>query len=512
MNKAIAFVYLLFNLLNIGFGEPRDYKGIAKDRKLLVSDTVINPVIPGDFADPSVIRVGNTYYAAGTSSEWAPHYPLYTSTDLVHWKSLGYVFPETPDWASSSFWAPELFYRNGLYYVYYTARKKSDNISCIGVATSKDPAKGFVDRGIVVDFGKEAIDAFITEADKKLYLSFKAYGLDDRPIELLCYELAEDGLKTVGEPFMLLRDDQRQGLEGQCVIKRNNYYYLLYSAGGCCGSKCSYHVNIARAASFKGPYEKYDSNPVLDGQAEWKCTGHGTIVQTAKGVDHYLYHAYSKDNDVYTGRQGMLAKLNWDKKTGWPGFEVISGENVGGFKDDFSSARLNENWQWDFRNTTPEIRIEKGWLHLSGKTTADNISGTIVTVRPAKPNYQITTSVVNHNAALKGLAVYGDANQSVGIGIANDTVKVWSVQNNTLRLLNTVTVKSKAPIQLKLVAENGYQLKFYWSDVAGKWNQLPTGDTYFNADFLPPWDRSPRPGLIQSGTEPAVFDFFEISY
>jgi beta-xylosidase len=28
-----------------------------------------NPVIAGDFADPSIIRVGDAFYAAGTSSE-----------------------------------------------------------------------------------------------------------------------------------------------------------------------------------------------------------------------------------------------------------------------------------------------------------------------------------------------------------------------------------------------------------------------------------------------------------
>lgn len=33
------------------------------------------PVIPGDFADPSIIRNGNTYLATGTSSEWSPHFP-----------------------------------------------------------------------------------------------------------------------------------------------------------------------------------------------------------------------------------------------------------------------------------------------------------------------------------------------------------------------------------------------------------------------------------------------------
>ena len=327
--------------------------------------SIIQPVIPGDLADPTVIRMGNMYYASGTSSEWAPQYPLFQSSDLLHWKQLGYIFPQTPSWASSSFWAPELFYHDGTYYAYYTARKKSDNISCIGVAVSKDPAKGFTDHGIVLDFGKEAIDPFIIEDNGKLYITFKAYGLDDRPIELLGYQLSDDGFKTEGEPFMLLRDDERVGIEGQCIIKRNNYYYLFYSAGNCCGRACSYHVNVTRATSLKGPYEKYAKNPVLSEYDGWKCTGHGTIVNTPQGEDFYLYHAYSKNNDVYTGRQGMLAKLEWNKGTGWPAITPVSGEKSAGLRDDFSGNKLNDYWQWDFRHTQPVIKIEKGSLYLS---------------------------------------------------------------------------------------------------------------------------------------------------
>jgi len=253
-----------------------------------------NPVIPGDFADPSIIRKDNIYYASGTSSEWAPHYPLFQSTDLLHWQQIGYVFPKTPSWASASFWAPELFYRNGTYYLYYVARKKSDGISCIGVATSKDPAKGFTDNGILLEFGKEAIDPFVIEDDGKLYITWKAYGLDQRPIEILGSQLSDDGLKIEGEPFTLLRDDEKKGLEGQCLVKRNGYYYLFYSVGNCCGGGCSYQVEVARAASLRGPYAKFTQNPILSETEDWKCTGHGTIVTTKEGKDFYMYHAYSK--------------------------------------------------------------------------------------------------------------------------------------------------------------------------------------------------------------------------
>src|SRR5690606_22387137 len=96
-------------------------------------------IIPGDFPDPTVIRADGRYYAIGTSSEWGPHFPVYVSDDLKNWNQTGFVFETPPSWASSSFWAPEYFYHDGLYYVYYSARRKEDGVSCIGVATSVYP-------------------------------------------------------------------------------------------------------------------------------------------------------------------------------------------------------------------------------------------------------------------------------------------------------------------------------------------------------------------------------------
>jgi hypothetical protein len=52
---------------------------------------------------------------------------------------------------------------------------------------------------------KEAIDAFIFNDNGQLYITFKAYGLDDRPIEILGSKLSADGLKLEGEPFSLIK-------------------------------------------------------------------------------------------------------------------------------------------------------------------------------------------------------------------------------------------------------------------------------------------------------------------
>src|SRR4051812_14525361 len=81
--------------------------------------------IPGDFPDPSLIRVGDTYWSVATSSEWSPQFPLLYSKDLVHWQQHSAVFAKRPTWAMGSFWAPEISVFGGKYFVYYAARKKN---------------------------------------------------------------------------------------------------------------------------------------------------------------------------------------------------------------------------------------------------------------------------------------------------------------------------------------------------------------------------------------------------
>lgn len=56
-------------------------------------------VLPGDHSDPTVIKIGDTYWTSTTSSNWFPAYPIYQSKDLVNWKLTGHVFDILPAWA-----------------------------------------------------------------------------------------------------------------------------------------------------------------------------------------------------------------------------------------------------------------------------------------------------------------------------------------------------------------------------------------------------------------------------
>lgn len=459
-------------------------------------------LIPGDFADPSIVKTGNGYYAVGTSSEWAPHFPIYQSADLKNWKQVGFVFDKAPEWTSGSFWAPEYYFHNNTYYVYYTARRKSDGISCIGVATSKNPDRGFTDHGVVVSYGKEAIDAFVYNDNGQLYMTFKAYGLDKRPIEILGSKLSADGLKMEGEVFSLLKDDNRMGMEGQSILKKGNYYYLFYSSGGCCGSGCSYHVRVARSTNIKGPYEDYGQNPVLDANEAWKCPGHGTFVEDKM----YIYHAYNKKSNVFTGREGMMAELVW-KEDAWPSLvsRPVANSAAGNIKG------LTPFWQWDFRNSTPVVSRSKKMLYLSGTSKEGNNTGIVLTVRPVRDDFDVMTTVTNWNAALKGLAFYGDAHAAVGIGVINDKVEFWMVKENVRTVLGTQAVKPGVPVQLKLTMHADRTCEVAYRQGGSAWQAVAPGVKQ-DIGFLPQWDRSPRPGLHFKGPEnlKAAFSSFEL--
>ena len=495
----------LFTLLIICLN---NFNGSAQSQKA---------VIPGDFADPSIIRKGNQYYAVGTSSEWAPHFPIYTSTNLKTWKQTGYVFDKAPEWTSGSFWAPEYYFHNNTYFIYYTARRKKDNVSYIGVATSAYPDRGFKDHGALIEYGKEAIDAFVYNENGQLYITFKAYGLDDRPIEILGSKLSNDGLKLVGEPFTIFKDDKKIGLEGQSILKKDGFYYLFYSAGNCCGIQCDYNVRVARSKSLKGPYVDHDKNPILQENADWKCSGHGTFVNTPEGKTFYLYHAYNKNSTVYTGRQGMLAELIWPSKGSWPVFEETTGTVDpmlnSSISDDFAPAKRSIAWQWDFRNSTPILKQTAGNLQVSGSIKSTNNTGIAITRRPVSNNFEMTTTVVNHNDAQKGLVYYGDANASIGVGIVGDEVEFWKVKDNKRTVISSTTVPKDTPVTLKLTIQDNLTCKVAYKTGKAAWIEL-AGAEIPKVDYLTQWDRSPRAGLNFKGNKDqnAIFSSFMLSY
>ncbi|KAA9347936.1 glycoside hydrolase family 43 protein [Larkinella humicola] len=479
--------------------------------------TYRNPVIAGDFADPSVIRVGDTYYAAGTSSEWAPAYPIYSSKDLVNWAYIGPVFTALPEWTMGSFWAPELYHRNGIFYVYYTARRKSDQRSFIGVATTRDLRKGFSDQGVLLEWTSEAIDAFVLEDQGKRYITWKAYGLDKgKAIELLGAELSPDGLKVTGKAFTLLTAERGNweagGAEGQALFKRGRYFYMLYSGNTCCGANCNYQVGFARAEKLQGPWEKYAGNPVLVGDDTWKCPGHGTVVTTPDNRYFYLHHAYNGTDFTFTGRQGVLSELVWDEKTQWPVFRYgtttpaqaesptrVGQKTDGNLAVNFEKPGGDLPWVWDVSLPKPVFNVAGGSFKMQNTvaTPIGNFLGFVV----KKGTYTFSTTVEPQPDVVQSITLYGDAANALGFGVRQGTLELWQVKEGVRQILKSQSLPTTtAAVHLQLKSRFGQLYDFFWSTEGGKPESLMAMPV--SGGYLPRWDRAPRIGLSVSGEKP----------
>ena len=350
--------------------------GVAQRR----STEYINPVIPGDHPDPSLIRVGSSYWATSTSGEWAPVFPLLHSEDLVNWTTEGFVLPEPPAWSAGRYWAPEISEYQGQFYVYYAARKKNGPL-CVAVAKSAKPEGPYTDYGPIVCQDDGSIDPMAAVDDNgHRYLIWKEDGNSrGGPTPIWAQELSDDGTKLTGERTELIRNDapwEGPVVEGPFILRRHGYFYLFYSGAVCCGSGCNYQMGVARSEHLLGPWKKDPDNPILAGTDVWKCPGHGSIVEDPTGRDYLLYHGYNQAAFLFLGREALLDEVKWNRKE-WP---VING-NKGpsnktaspfhtaqpftepSFHDQFEKSGLNPRWQWPWNNE-PLAVSGGGWLTL----------------------------------------------------------------------------------------------------------------------------------------------------
>src|SRR5277367_6149711 len=108
--------------------------------------TYINPVWPGYFADPFVLRAGEEYWAYGTGpGSDGREIPVLYSKDLVTWESRGSALIPPEHLIGGAFWAPEVAERDGSFYLYYSAEAKgSDAFQRLRVAVAKTPAGPFI--------------------------------------------------------------------------------------------------------------------------------------------------------------------------------------------------------------------------------------------------------------------------------------------------------------------------------------------------------------------------------
>jgi xylan 1,4-beta-xylosidase len=298
----------------------------------------VNPVLPGDHPDPTIVLVGHTYWTTSTSGDRTPIFPLYHSDDLVHWTAAGYVFPDRPAWAANSLWAPELVSDRGRYRLFYAGRKPHGPL-CVAVASATQPAGPWQDHGPLVCQPDGSIDAAFARNEQGVpYLIWKEDGNSrHQPTPIWAQRLTADLLHVRGPKHQLITNDapwEGGVVEGPFVLRHDGYFYLFYAGDRCCGATCDYAEGVARAKSLLGPWQKNPANPIIAANEHWRCPGHGSVARAPDGQDVLIYHAYrakaahadpaKTGEHAYpakapesTGRESLIDAITWGAD-GWP--------------------------------------------------------------------------------------------------------------------------------------------------------------------------------------------------
>lgn len=327
MNKSFCFLALLCFFSGFNFQELE-----SQEQRIIVHD-------------PVMAMCNNHFYLFCTGygiSNW-------TSDDMVSWKPLSPVFNDAPQWAvkavpdfKNDIWAPDIYYYNNKYYLFYSVSAFSKNTSCIGVATNPtlDPDSKeykWTDHGCVMQSVPNrdmwnAIDPnLIIDEKQQAWLVFGSFWEGIKLVKL------NSDLTSIAvcpqEWYSLARRSRSEGLddkdpgngaiEAPFIFKKSDYYYLFVSIDYCCrGINSNYKVAVGRSKQITGPYLDRDGKDmvqgggtvVISGNAKWPGAGHNAV-HNFNGTDYIIFHAYeSADNGT---PKLIVNKLEWDQ-SGWP--------------------------------------------------------------------------------------------------------------------------------------------------------------------------------------------------
>lgn len=530
-------LYLLLGLTLLSWGIVKKNASVSLDTA--VHTPLVNPALPGDNPDPSIIRIGEVYYATSTTNEWAPYFTIYKSTNLKDWTLINHVFPEgfkdmKNQWGENNFWASELAYdaKQKRIYVYYTAHnrkvKGNPGLQC-GVAwidADQIESGKFSDNGpVIIEDDCGAIDAFELQDNGKIYAFWKNDGNGcGKESWIWMQEINESRTKLLGQKKKAFTNSQPWEtalVEGACFFKMGDYIYSLYAVGGCCDARCNYKTGIARTKSLaSGVWEKYDKNPVMASNDRWKCPGHGTVVRTADNRLFMLYHAFNKNYDVFVGREGVIEEL----KQGADGWPVLHNAIVANrpkaeldFFDNFQKKKkLNLVWQWPSKLHRPAMLFDNG-LKLSASGNNREL-GTFLGQFIKSVDFDMVAEVEPGNAAA-GICLGGAILKSkwpgelggIGITASKKGYIVFSNLEGRYTVLKQLNEPLTGITKLKMKISRGGKLMdmFYKNGVSG-WKKFHTLE--FDADKYVPWGMGYRAGIVVKGkhSESGLFKNFEL--
>lgn len=230
---------------------------------------LINPILPGFYPDPSIIRVDDDFYIVNSSFEYFPAIPIWHSKDLVHWRQIGNAVDRAEQNLDLSDVAPSggvqaatIRHHNGVFYITSTRVKRQWPGSNYHFVITSTDINGPWSKCHFIEDAYGIDSSLFFDGDKSYFLANRESSNPrfENDAEIWISEINLETFELVGEKHTLWNGTGGIFPEGPRMYKRNGFYYLLIAEGG----TLHFHTtSIARSENIFGPYNSSPRNPIL---------------------------------------------------------------------------------------------------------------------------------------------------------------------------------------------------------------------------------------------------------
>lgn len=385
--------------------------------KASLSAQTIEIPFTGDYADPTIVRVGEDFYMTHSSYNYYPGLLVWHSKDLKKWTPITRTLHENV----GTVWAPDIAYINDKFYIYFPTNLggnyvvTADHIEGPWTTPVKLAVNG-IDPGHIMD----------AEGNRYLYVNGGGY-----------VTLTKDGLSATSKEKYIYRGweiprdwaVECHCLESPKLFYHEDYYYMVSAQGGTSGPSTSHMAVVARSKNVNGPWENSPYNPLIhtyDPCDDWVSKGHATLFDGAQGNWYAVYHAYKREERPQ-GRSTLIQPVKWTED-GWPILETTPKEkyvaytNTRPLSDDFNTRELN--WQWCFWGIDSPADYQLNGESITLKGSKDKLRALIAIASDA--DYEVTAEIETKGDVQTGLALMYNDEVYAGIGLNKGVIQgLW---------------------------------------------------------------------------------------
>lgn len=358
--------------------------------------TISNPVLTGFYADPSMIRVGDTYYIANSTFEWWPGVTLHQSKDLANWQPVASPLNSITKLdmkgnpSSGGIWAPDLSYADGLFWLIYTDVKVVNGAfkDCTNYLITAPSIEGpWSDPYRLDGVGFDA--SLFHDDDGRKYLVQQTWDYREwhHPFNgITLTELNTETMKLMPETARRIwAGTAVKVTEGPHIYKKDGYYYLFAAEGG---TMWEHQESVARSRTLDADsFEVMPNNPFIGNyvtpESYLQKQGHGALVDTPSGEWYYASLTGRPLHDATEpvhgtrgwcplGRETSIQKVEWDED-GWP--YVVGGPAGQRYVPEPVDAIATEPEQHNIEDDFTSTELEIGWNTL--RVPFDETMGTV---------------------------------------------------------------------------------------------------------------------------------------